>query len=409
MSRRHIIMLVAATALAGPLLLAPTQTTGAYWSKQVGTEELLDTRSDIFSMTANSFPSEVDHSQANTTVVSNAPEVSIKNNSTTHSSWIDVVSTEVTVRTSKPVSVLMEYTNLDYAVSAVDGHCTTALSGPGWVPGGGFPAGVYWDVKGGVNDAKPNTRYDRTPTPPGGTPVQGPGGELGPGETKAVCPWVRPVENDNFSTVEGRRNFLIVHAGRQLKIATTLRQRSFGAGTWTSNQTVVNTPYQVKLPPPTRPNVSDNRVCAKDGLWGRLYWAWPFAGDYNNLGSPAIDRFELIRSTDGVNWSPFRKSINQSSGAVYRVPGEDRRSEPISGLYVTGDNAAPVYLSVRAFLYEPDSAVQVHVDADWMVKANRGKSGVLIQSRWFNCWAEGSAVDSSSGVQNDNSGPVGLD
>src|SRR5690606_13402091 len=111
------------------------------------------------------------------------------------------------------------------------------------------------------------------------------GAELSPGESQVVCPWVRPtLPDDNFATTAGRRKFLFSHAGRQLDIATTLRQKSFDAGTWTSNQEVVNTRYQVKLPPPTRRS-QDDVVCARTlsggawsgvGLFGRLYWAWPF-------------------------------------------------------------------------------------------------------------------------------------
>lgn len=394
MSRRRIaVVVMAAAALVGPVLLAPSPTTGAYWSKQL-TDTLPDARSDAFAVTIGNVTNVVDHSQANTTVVANAPGVSIKNNAERHTSWIDVVSTRVTVPASNTFTVLLRYTNLDYAVS---NNCTTGLS----------PSSpTYWDVNGGVDGVKPNVTYNRTSTAVTGA-------DLLPGQTKTVCPWVRPI--DNTSTVSGRRAFLFAHAGRQLDIATTLRQQSFSAGTWTSNQEVVNTRYQVQLPPPTRRS-QDNEVCARTtqggawsngGLWGRLYWAWPFAADgetSTTTNTAAIDRFELIRSTDGITWKPFRESANQDGSAeIYTTNRDKRLSSSINSLHLMTPNDPPVYLSVRAFPYAGRS---VFVDADWKVKVRTQRVGL---SAFFTCLSNGSDSDKSSGEPNPNSAPVGLD
>lgn len=386
MSRRRIVLLVAAvTALAGPVLLTPTQTTGAYWNEEL-TTTLPDARSDAFGITTTNVTTPIDHSQGTPLKVSNEPGISIKNNSERHTSWIDVINTRVTTPASNTTSTLLSKVNVDYAVSNL---CTDAFSSK------------YWDVNGGVGGVTAGTTYERP-----SVPVTG--GEVPPGQTKAVCPWVQA--DYTTSTPAGRRDLLLAQAGRQLDIATTLRQRSFSEGTWTSNQELVTTRYQVKLPPPTRRS-SDNVVCGQTlsggawsdvGRYGRIYWAWPFAADGEGQGSgtTAINRFEVIRSIDGGNsWAPLRHSENQSSGAVYTNGGTSRFSEIILSNHLANNGPDHVFLSVRAYPYAGSS---VYIDADWMTETWQRKVGA---TGYFQCRANGTT---SSGVPNPNSSPVGL-
>lgn len=421
MSRRRIVILVAAAAaLTGPLLLAPTQTTGAYWNEELILklpQKQKQTQSDVFSMTAGDVRSDVDHSQPvpggpnALTDVANEPRVSITNNSKRHTSWIDVVSTRVAIPALPGGDPLANENNLLNKVKvayAVSDACTDTFTS------------TYWAVNGAGRVAAGSPGYTRPTLPP----VES--AQLPAGQTRAVCPWVQP--DNGVATRPRQRAFLMEHAGRQLDIFTTVRQKSFGEGTWTSNQAAdVRSRYQVKLPPPTRRS-EDSVVCARtrdDGSWGgvgaygRLYWAWPFAADGeteqklgNTSPTPAINRFVLIRSVDGLNdWKPFRKSKDQTSGDVYGTDGnpsgEKRLSESIDANYLANDGKDPVYLSVRAYPY---AGTDVYVDADWKVQVYQKPAGFLRTKRFY-CLSDGAEVDvRAPGVNRTTSlQPVGLD
>src|SRR3546814_3711934 len=115
---------------------------------------------------------------------------------------------------------------------------------------------------------------------------------------------------------------------------TSRGHKAYAPATWASAPRSVTSRYQVKLPPPTSPS-SDQVVCARTlsgglrsgvGLYGRLYWAWPFAADSGAVTTQAVNRFVVIRSTDGLNWTQFRQSSDQLSGDVYSKAGNGRES-----------------------------------------------------------------------------------
>src|SRR3546814_20827707 len=93
-----------------------------------------------------------------------------------------------------------------------------------------------------------------------------------------------------------------------MDITTSLRQKAYAPATWASAPRSVTSRYQVKLPPPTRPS-SDQVVWARTlsgglrsgvGLYGRLYWAWPFAAATGAVTNQAVNRFVVISSKAGL-------------------------------------------------------------------------------------------------------------
>lgn len=376
-----------ALVLALVSVLPSPHQTRAGWREDANAS-LPDGRTDGFALTSQNVTTTVDHRQSAPTDVANEPGIRVQNDATRHQSWIDVVSTTITVPASNTTSTLLTKVNIDYDVNST---CESGLATP------------YWNVNdAGVGGLQAGVTYSRTSAKVAGD-------VLPPGQATSVCPWVQP--DYPTATADGRRDLLLAHAGRQLDIATVVRQRSEAPGTWSSPGQTVTTRYQVKLPPPTRPS-SDGIVCSRTlvdgtrssvGTFGRLYWAWPFAAQSVDIATAAVDRFVLLRSTDGQTWTEFRKSLTQDPAASrYQVSGGVRASEVINSDHLANNAPTPVYLSVRAYLYSGSS---VYVDADWMVQASEGDAAV---DDHFACRTGGLQTETSGGVTNPGSAPNGL-
>ncbi|WP_156887195.1 hypothetical protein [Nocardioides sp. CF8] len=382
MSTKRFMAAMAAVLVVvlAPALLTSSHSTQAGWREEL-VVTIADARSDTFGLETAGTTNTVDHGQAAPADVANEPAMTVQNLSQTHTSWIDVVSARATVPASNTTSTLLGNVRLNY-----DPTTTGCLAGAAGVP--------YWAVNGG-NALASGTEYPRASAKVAGD-------VLAPGQTKSVCPLVERTG----TTAE----FLLAHAGRQLDIQTKVRQRSEAPGTWSSTTATLTSRYQVKLPPATRPS-ADNVVCARTlllgarssiGLYGRLYWAWPFAGGSASVPTAAVNRFTVIRSTDGTTWAPLRRSTDQTTGAIDQYAGTARMSDDINSSWLAANASTPVYLSVRAYPYAGSS---VYVDADWMVQVSEGNAQL---DDYFTCRTGGAATSTSAGVANAGSVPVGL-
>lgn len=359
--RAATIAVTAAAVCALALLLSPSGGTVANWREQ-STVSLPDAQSDTFSMSATNSTNAVDHSQSAPLDVANEPAVTVTNSATQHQSWIDVVGTQVTIPPTNITNSLLSHVNLDYVIAD---SCQSGLSDP-----------PYWPINGAVGSVGAGVWYPRSSDLVADD-------VLDPGATKSVCPWVRP--DYAVTTSAGRRDFLLNHAGRQLDIETTVRQKSHAPATWISELQQVTTRYQVKLPPPTVP--ADGTVCRRTstgaewssiplpgGLYGGVYWAWPTAAGTDKIATPAVDRFLVLRRDPvTLQWRPFRQSRDQISGAEVAIDGDERNIESINSDWINNNDGGLLTpagewreFTVRAFLYPGDE--DVFVDADWIVQ-----------------------------------------
>lgn len=359
MSRIRFVIAAALAALVVTGLTSSPHQTRANW-RETSTVSFGDTQSDRFTMTVTDVPGAISHSQTTPTEILNQPAVALTNQSRTHRSLVDASTATQTVPASNTSSTLAGRLTI-----------TRTLRSPGC----GSAAAT----------------------------------DIAPQGSARLCYTATPVTG-TLDTALGRSTFLRSHAGRQLDLASTARQTSYAPGTWSSSPVSVTSRLQVKLPPPTRPS-SDSVVCSRTnifgsrssiGSFGKLYWAWPFAGDSGSVSTPAVDRFTLIRSTDGVSWAPFKKSLTQSGSDLYSTAGNTRESENINSDHLANNSTTPVYLSVRAYPY---SGTSVYVDADWMVLVSEGS---VLLSDYFTCRSGGLLTDTAPGVTNPSSSPVGL-
>lgn len=359
MSRIRLVAAATLVALVATVLTSSPHQTRANW-RETSTLSLGDTQSDRFTMTVTDVPGAIDHSQSTPTTVLNQPSVALTNQSRTHRSLVSAPTATQSVPASNTSSTLA-------------GQLTV-------------------------------TRALRSPDCGSGAAT-----DIAPQGSARLCYSATPVTG-TLDTATGRSTFLRSYAGRQLDLGSTVSQKSYDPGTWSSATSSVTSRLQVKLPPPTRPS-SDNVVCARTfsggdrssvGLFGRLYWAWPFAGDSASASTPAVNRFTLIRSTDGVSWSTFKQSSDQSGTTLYSTAGNTRESQNINSNDLANNAATPVYLSVRAYLY---AGTSVYVDADWMVLASEGDSQL---ADYFTCRSGAGVTATAPGVTNPNWSPVGL-
>src|SRR3546814_4752988 len=100
MRRQRAAVAAVAAAVLGATLLSSSDSTRANWREEL-TVSVDDAKSDTFSMLAVDVPSAVDHGQGTPSIVVNQPSVSVTNQSVTHRSLIEVLSTTQAVPASK--------------------------------------------------------------------------------------------------------------------------------------------------------------------------------------------------------------------------------------------------------------------------------------------------------------------
>ena len=270
MSRRFAVAAVTAMALSATMLplVSSSQQTEARWFDSV-TASLPDGASDRFTSTIVDVPSTVG-------AVTNAPGVLTTSTAQSHSGWVNVGSTRVTAGELGGQS-LASAVGLTYGVTAPGGTCASATS-------------AYWTARAQGQIAL-GTTYTRA-TDRIASSV------LTPGQKNSLCL--------TFPRSAADRAFFLDHAGRDLRVETSVALRSEAPATWDSTTTNVESRARVAFPRATPwgnnfSNIANS--CLGQTNTVDLRWAWPDSGQQSQISSPAVNAWELwIRSSGEGAW-----------------------------------------------------------------------------------------------------------
>lgn len=270
MSRRIVVAAIAAMALSATVLplTSSSQETEARWFDAVSAT-LPDGASDRFTATSVDTPSTVG-------TVTNAPGVLTTNTAQSHSGWVNVASTSVTAG-ELGGQTLASAVGLTYGVTAPGGTCASATS-------------AYWTARA-QGQILLGTTYARAADRVGAS-------LLTPGQQNSLCL--------TFPRSASDRTFLLEHAGRDLRVSTTLALRSEAPSTWDSTQSTVASRARIAFPRATPwgnnfTNIANS--CLDETNTVDLRWAWPDSGQQGQIASPAVNAWELwIRSGGAGTW-----------------------------------------------------------------------------------------------------------
>lgn len=320
MRSTSLVTAAVAVTATGSVLLAssPSQGTRAQWSASA-TTSVTGPSSDGFAITAEDVPN------AGTVPVEtggvvwpagrlhNSPQVTLTNQSTRHSSWINVTSARVTTAIATDGGAdLLSRMALDYTV------------GTGSCQGGGQDQ--YWRVRG-FGELSNGTTYDRDQSKVGSA-------TLPPGQARVLCP---KVTLNYPGTPAGQRSALLNHAGRALDITTVVNQRSEAPASWASPDRTVTSRFRMAMPTPVKP--SEFNVCRTTNssgnpnalvrLYGGFFWGWPDAPTSSTTPTPAMaGGWDIMRRSPSGEWETWRSVSSGSNRALAGINSNDIDNDP---------------------------------------------------------------------------------
>lgn len=347
MRRTRLLPVVTAVAVGAALLVSVSDGVGtdARWRESSSTT-VTGPRSDVFDLTATDADSTLTVAQTWPTGVrhDNTPRIDLKNTSTRHSSWIDVVSTKVgKVNVSGDSTDLVSKIALEYLTGATECRSGTAS---------------YWYART-LGTITGGTTYTRSSAKVSGA-------TLAPGGTKVLCPLVRP--GYQTDEVAGKRQYLLNYAGRALDITTVVRQRSEAPATWSSTPRTVTSRYRVAAPSPTTP--TNASVCRSGwGSSGGFFWGWPDADASSTATTPAMaGGWDILRKSEAGTWE------------VWKSAGADVRSLSGNSWEISDKRGEFRQFKLRGYPFAGDKTR--YVESDWIASAAKEWSWSWLTDRW---------------------------
>ncbi|MGO1167543.1 MAG: hypothetical protein ACTMHL_13140 [Janibacter sp.] len=346
----------AAVVLAGVLVvtLSPSDGSEAQWRDSDSTS-VSGPRSDTFEMTAADVPDNRATPWPNGRMAT-SPQITLKNQSTRHSSWVNVKSSRVTNVIGNDGTGLLGKLSLDYTVGS--GSCETGGQGQYWRAGG------FGQLTNGTTITRSQTKVD--------------GATLPSGQSRLLCP---KVGLDYASTTAGQRSALLNHAGRAVDITTVVNQRSEAPATWASSERTVTSRYRLAMPTPVKPsrwNVCRTTTSGGDPdsilpkYYGGLFWGWPNA-DTANFGDPTstpamAGGWDVMRRTRAGAWEVW-KSV---------AAGEARALAGINSREISDERHEVRDFKLRGYPFAGDKSR--YVESAWIARAENDWS--LLTDRW---------------------------
>lgn len=346
MGRTRTWTTAAAAVLAGALVatLGPSEGTDAQWRDSASTS-VSGPSSDTFGMSATNVADNAPTPWPNGRMAT-TPQITLANQSTRHSSWVNVQSTRVARVAPDSGSSVPQGMSLQYT------------SGSGACADGG--QGSYWQARG-AGQVTPGTTYPREQTKVAGATIA-------PGQTRVLCPVV------NFTT--GATQTLLNHAGRAFDITTVANQRSEAPATWASQPRTVTSRYRLAMPPPVKPSGTD--VCRRTlsngeptnvGYYGGFFWGWPDASTSSQTPTPSMaGGWDIMRQTAGGGWEVW-KSV---------AAGSERRSAGHNSRDIDPQRDVIRSFKLRGYPFAGDKTR--YVESDWIARAENDWS--LLTDRW---------------------------
>lgn len=341
----------AAVVLAGALVvtLGPSDGTEAQW-RDSASSTASGPDSDTFGMTATNVPDERATPWPNGRMRTH-PQADLTNQSTRHSSWVNVKSTRVDRVVAGDGNSLLANMSLGYTVGT--GSCET----------GG--QGAYWQARG-VGQVTNGTTYTRDQTKVASATMT-------PGQSRVLCP---TVDLNYPGTTAGQRTALLTHAGRAVDITTVVNQRSEAPATWASPDRTVTSRYRLAMPSPVKPASTD--VCRTTfgngnpspvGYYGGFFWGWPDASTSSSTSTPAMaGGWDIMRRTRAGGWEVW-KSV---------AAGDSRDLAGINSQDISDQRHEIREFKLRGY---PFAGVKSrYVESAWIARADNNWS--LLTDRW---------------------------
>lgn len=332
----------AAVAVASALLVTLTPSGGseAQW-RESASRSVSGPSSDTFAMTATDVPDNGSTPWPDGRMAT-SPQITLTNQATRHSSWVNVTSTRVDRVVPTDPNTLLQKMSLAYTF----GSGTCATDGQG----------AYWQARG-VGQIADGTTYTRNQAKVGGA-------TLAPGQSRVLCP---KVTLDYAGTTAGQRQALLNHAGRAVDITTVVNQRSEAPATWASPDRTVTSRYRIATPTPVKPSGPD--VCRKTfssgspsavGLFGGFFWGWPDAQTSSETATPAMaGGWEILRRSSSGTWETWATS----EGRYRRIAGRNSSSISDDGQ----DPNAVRQFKLRGYPFAGDKTR--YVESAWIARA----------------------------------------
>lgn len=353
MRRSRLMATAAAVAVTGAMMLtfSPSQGSDAQWREKLETP-VDGPKSDTFAMTAAGSDTPVP-TWPGSNGIANSSQITLKNGSARHSSWVNVRSTRLNKVVPDGNNILTK-AKLDYRFGA--GSCTTD----------------YWSARG-AGSITEGTSYDRPQN-------KVTGATLAPGTSGLLCPTV----GLDYSGANAQRDALLNHAGRALDITTVVNQRSEKPATWASQDQTVTNRYRLAMPTPT---ASSGGACVPGAIFspqGGFAWAWPDQATGSTVDTPAMaGGWEILRKNASGAWESWDTlQANRRSATGYdpeRISDDGRPKQEPREFVLRG--------------YPFANTKSSYVESDWIVTARNTRP--IFLDRW-------TCVDTT---KNDHSGP----
>ncbi|WP_435199153.1 hypothetical protein [Janibacter sp. GS2] len=353
MRRRRVLGVATAVAVAGTMVLSlsPSDGSAARW-RDSATVPAVGPTSGTFGMTATDAASAAP-TWSGSGPISNSPRIDLTNQSSSHSSWINVRSTRLDTVVANDGNAILQKAKIDYRYG--DDSCASGTSAL-------WSARASGQIVGG-------TTYTRSPQD------KVPGATLTPGQKKTLCPVVAL----DYAGGSAQRDALLNHAGRALDITTVVNQRSEAPATWASEDRTLTSRYRLAMPTPKKPSQSD--VCrvtlasgtpSNLGYYGGFFWGWPDAVTSGSPSTPAMaGGWEILRlSRTGNAWEVWETI---SGGDARRTP-EALNSNRISD----GSRGETRQFKLRGYPFAGDKAR--YVESEWIARASNERS--ILTDRW---------------------------
>lgn len=342
-----------AVVLAGALVvtLSPSDGSEAQW-RDSATKSASGPSSDTFGMTATNVPDNGSTPWPNGRMAT-SPQITLSNQSSRHSSWVNVQSTRVNRVVANDTNDLLSKMAVDYTFGA--GTCSA----------GGQGQGTYWQARG-AGQITNGTTYTR-----GQSKVAG--ATLSHGQAQVLCP---KITLNYPNTNDGQRSALLNHAGRAVDITTVVNQRSEAPATWASPDRTVTSRYRLAMPSPVKPAGSD--VCRRTtvtgipsdvGYYGGFFWAWPDASVSSEQDTPAMaGGWDIMRRSRAGGWEVWK---TVSAGNV-------RDMRAINSRDISDQRREVREFKLRGYPFANDK--HRYVESDWIARAENDWS--LLTDRW---------------------------